>query len=500
VNALAKQWITNSNMVVTMNAPDKEGVKIPTSEEVKNLLRSVELATIEPYKEKLLAKDLLDASKIKPGKIVSSKSDEELGTTTIKLSNGVTIILKPTTFKNDQILVRAFSKGGHSLASNADYYSAMYSDDIVSQSGVGNFSAIDLGNMLKGRNTSLSPNISLYSEGVSGSTVPKEMESLFQLIHLYFTSPRKDKDAFESFKTRQKQLYANVASNPQIYFSAEMQKIMTKNHPRAGGLPKPEDFDKINLNKGIEIYKQRFSNAADFTFLFVGSIDEEKIKPLLEKYLGSLPSKPVKENFKDLGIRPPLGKLEKTVTRGSEPQSQVSLVFITPAPYNGNDAYALRSLADVVDIKLIEQLREEKGSVYGVGSSASINRIPYPYTSFNISFPCAPENIDTLTNAALFELKKILKNGVSAEDLEKIKEQQKRKLEVDVRENQFWLSNLYDAYFYNTNPRMILDKEKQINSLTSKMIQDAAKKYINPNSYIRVVLKPEKQEKVLKPF
>ena len=500
INGLAKQWITSNNMVVTMNAPVKEGVKIPSEDEVKNLLQVVELATIEPYKEKQLAKELMDASRLKPGKLVSSKTDEDLGTTTIKLSNAVTVILKPTTFKNDQVLFRAFSKGGHSLAANADYYSAMYSDDIVSQSGVGNFSAIDLGNMLKGRNTSVSPFVSLYSEGITGNTIPKEMETLFQLIHLYFTTPRNDKGAFESFKTRQKQLYANVTSNPQIYFNSEMQKIMTKNHPRGGGLPKPADFDKINLNKGIEIYKQRFANASDFTFLFVGSIDEEKIKPLLEKYLGSLPSRPAKENFKDLGIRPPLGKLEKTITKGSEPQSQVNLVFNTPATYNSRDAYALRSLAEVMEIKLIEQLREEKGSVYGVGANSVFNRVPYSYSSFSISFPCAPENADTLTQVSLTELKKILNNGVTSEDLEKIKEQQKRKLEVEVKENQFWLNNLYDSYFYNTNPRMILDKENQINSLTSKMIQEAGKKYINPNNYIRVVLKPEKQEKVLKPF
>jgi len=501
VNELAKQWITDSNLVITINAPEKEGVKIPSAEEVKKLLKSVELAKIEPYKEKQLARELMNAGKLKPGKIVKSTPDEELGTTTLKLSNGVTIILKPTTFKNDEILARAFSKGGHSLVSNSDYYSALNAATIVQQSGVGNFSAIDLGNMLKGKNTSVSPTISLYSESISGNTIPKETETLLQLIHLYFTAPRKDREAFESFKTRQKQFFANVASNPQIYFSAEMQKTMTKNHPRAGSLPRPEDFDKINLDRAIEIYKQRFANAADFTFLFVGAIDEENIKPLLEKYLGSLPAKPAKENFRDLGIRPPLGKLEKTVTKGSEPQSQVSLVFIKPVTYNSNDAFTLRGLADIIDIKLVEQLREEKGSVYGVGASASITRIPYTYSSLNISFPCAPENVDTLTNATLDEVKKIIRSGVTNSDLDKVKEQQKRKLEVDLKQNQFWISNLFDSYYYGTNPKLILEKEKQINLLTPKMIQDVAKKYINPNSYIRVALKPEKQgEKILKPF
>ncbi|MBL0066953.1 MAG: insulinase family protein [Chitinophagaceae bacterium] len=501
INSLAKQWITNDNMVVTLNAPDKPDVKIPSAEEINLVLNSVDVATIEPYKEKVLATTLMDAGKLKSGKILSTKTDDNLQTTTLKLSNGATVILKSTSFKNDEIMFRAFSKGGHSLVKDADYYSASNAAAIVTQSGVGNFSAIDLGNMLKGKNTNLAPNISLYSEGMNGSTIPKETETLLQLINLYFTSPRKDKDAFESYKTRQKQLYANLAANPQIYFSAEFQKMMTQNHPRAGGLPRSEDFDKINLDRSIQIYKERFANAGDFTFFFVGSFEEETIKPLLEKYIGSLPGSAQKENFKDLGIRPPAGKIDKIVTKGADPKSVVAMVFTSPAAYNSKEAYALNSLGEVMSIKLVEQLREEKGGVYGVSASGSLGRIPYSSSSFTITFPCAPENADTLSKAALDELRKIIKAGVSPEDLEKIREQQKRKLEVDMKQNQFWMSNLFDAYFYGSNPLEILNKQKQVDGLNAKMIQDAAKKFINLNSFIRVTLKPGKQEeKPLKGF
>ncbi len=501
VNNLAKQWITKDNMVITLNAPDKTNVKIPPAEDLNAVLSAVDVAIIEPYKEKVLPASLVDAEKIKAGKISSSKTDDDLQITTIKLSNGATVILKATNFKNDEIMFRAFSKGGHSLVKDADYFSASNAAAIVIQSGVGNFSAIDLGNMLKGKNTNLSPNITLYSEGFNGNTIPKETETLLQLIHLYFTSPRKDPDAFASYKTRQKQLYANLAANPQIYFSSEFQKMMTKNHPRAGGLPRPEDFDKINLDRSIQIYKERFANAGDFTFLFVGSFDETIIKPLLEKYIGSLPSIAKKETFKDLGIRPPSGKVDKVITKGADPKSLVSLVFTSPVPYNTTDGYALRSLADIMDIKLIEKLREEKGGVYGVSTFGSISKIPYSYSSFSISFPCAPENADTLSKAAIDELRKIITSGVSMEDLEKIKEQQKRKLEVDIKQNQFWINNLFDAYYLGNNPADILMKQKQSQNLTSKIIQDAAKKYINLNNYIRATLKPDKQEeKPLKGF
>jgi zinc protease len=502
VNQLAAKWISNNNMVVTLNAPDKAGIKIPSAEEVKAVLGKAETATISPYKEKVLAKNLLDASRIKAGKIISTKTDEELGTSTLVLSNGATVVLKPTNFKNDEILFRAFSKGGHSLVKDADYYSAIYAASIVGQSGVGGISAIDLGNMLKGKNTSVTPSIGGLSEGLSGGTIPKETETLLQLVYLYFTSPNKEAQAFESFKTRQKQLYANVASNPEIFFSGEVQKIMTSNHPRGGKIPVPGDFDRINLDRSIQIYKERFANAGDFTFIFTGSFNEETLKPLLEKYIGSLPGNPKKENFRDLGIRPPQGKLEKIINKGSEPKSMVNLVFTTPAVFNSNEAYALRSLGELMDIKLVEQLREEKSGVYGVSASGSMNRIPYGNVNFSISFPCAPENADTLTKAALDELKKIMQSGVSKEDLEKIKEQQTRKLEVDIKQNSFWLSGLFDVYFYGSKPADLLKKQQQIDGLTGKMMQDVAKKYLNLQRYIRVTLKPEttEEKKPLKGF
>lgn len=492
INRLAGEWITpNNNMVVTLNASDKVGTQIPSQEDIKNIINAVETAKIEPYQEKALASTLLDPSKLQPGKIISSKTDDELGTTTIKLSNGATVVLKPTNFKNDEIIIRAFSKGGHSLVKNDDYYSALNAAQIVQQSGVGDFTAADLSNMLKGKNTNIAMTISQSSESMSGSTTPKELETFFQLAHLYFTQPRKDAEAFESYKTKQKQLYENLAKNPQIFYSAEFQKIMTSNHPRAAALPKPEDFDKINLDRAIRIYRERFENAGDFTFFVTGSFDEEQIRPLLERYIGSLPTTGKKENFKDLGIRPPTGKVEKTINKGTEPQSLVNIVFTAPAAYSQPDLYDLHSLGELLTIKLTEKLREEKGGVYGVSAFGGMQKVPYSFYTFNITFPCAPENADTLTDAALGELKKIMQSGVSPDDLEKIKEQQRRKLEVDSKQNSFWSSNLFDAYYNGYDPRTILNKEKQVEELTAKRLQETAKKYINPGKYIRVVLKPE---------
>lgn len=500
INQLAKKWITNENMVVTLQAPDKPGIHIPSTAEVNKVLRDAEMAAVQPYQDKLIISSLMADTKIKSGKVTSTKENEDLEMTVITLSNGARVILKPTIFKNDEILLRAFSKGGHSLVKDEDYYSAEKAAAIVTQSGVGSLNAVELGNLLKGKNTRLTPYIDLYSEGLNGSTIPKETETLLQLIHLYFTSPRKDKEAFESYKTRQKQIYTNLIADPQVYFVNEFQKTMTRNHPRAAHIPSPDEFDKINLEKSIQIYKERFANAGDFTFFLVGAFEEETIIPLLEKYIGSLPGNNKKENFKDLGIRPPAGKIDKVVSKGSEPKSLVQIIFDTPASYNEKDAHVLQSIADVMNIKLVEKLREEKGSVYGISALSSMQKYPYSYTRFSLYFPCAPENADTITNAAIAELRRIIDYGVTEQDLSKVKEQQKRKLETDMKQNQFWIDALHQAYYLGNDPNNILERRKNIENLDSNTLRETAKKYINPSVYIRGVLKPEKEDKPLKGF
>jgi zinc protease len=500
INRLAALWLTKNNMVVTANAPDKAGIRIPTDDEIKNIINDVETASLKPYEEKAVATELLDRSKLKSGKLVQQVKNEKLGTTTLTFSNGATVILKPTDFKNDEIIVRAFSKGGNSVVNDADYYSATNAAQIVQQSGVGDFSRSDLGKVLKGRNTNFSTTINYLTESINGNTTPKDVETLLQLIHLYFTAPRKDPDAFASYVTRQKQLYQNLAADPQNYFYGELQKILTQNHLRGGQLPKPEDLDKVNFDKAMQIYKERFGNAGDFTFFFVGSFDVNKMIPLLETYIGGLPSSPKRESFIDRGIRPPVGPLDKVIKKGSEPQSQVNIIFTGDTKYDSKESYALQSLGDVLSITLIEKLREEIGGVYGIGASGSIGKLPHPTYTFYIGFPCAPENIEKLTKAAVAEVEKIQKNGVSAANLEKVKEQQKRKLEVDIKQNQFWIDNLYNSYVNSNNPEDILKKQEQINSLNSKMMQDAANKYLNLKKYIRIYLLPEKTEEKPKAF
>ncbi|WP_246203011.1 M16 family metallopeptidase [Fulvivirga lutimaris] len=494
VNALAKKWISNSNRVVVITGPEKEGVVMPTEEEVKKILFKAQLAKITPYDDGTVGAELLE-EKPTAGKIASRKELETVGATELTLSNGVKVVLKPTDFKNDEILMRAYSPGGQSIYPDADDKNASFASQIINESGVGEFTVTDLQKMMSGKTVRVNPFISNLTEGISGNAAPKDLETMLQMVYLYFTNPRKDEKSFESFKSKNKMLLGNLMSNPQFYFSDQVSRILTQDHPRGGGFPTPEDLDAINFERSFEIYQDRFADASDFTFLFVGNFNISEISPLLESYLGGLPSTSREETWKDLGIRPPSGKVEKVVNKGTDQKSSVNIVFTDKTKYTKEDSYNIRTLGELLSIKLIEILREEKGGVYGVGASGSISKYPYENYTFRIQFPCGPENVDDLVKATFDEIEKIKKEGVSEEDINKLKETQRKERKDNLKENQYWLNSLYGYYFNDYDLSGYYEYEKQIEALTSKDLQEAAKKYLPADEYIKIVLMPEESDK-----
>jgi zinc protease len=491
VNALAEKWITDENMVVIITAPEKEGVVLPTEDKVRQIIKNVAFNSVKAYEEKALAASLVDANSITPGSVKKEVKNDKIGTTELTLSNGIRVVLKPTDFKNDEILMSAYSPGGTSLASDEDMYSAQYVSDVIRESGVKDFSATDLQKMMSGKTAQAYTFISQLTEGAGGNAAPKDLETMLQMLYLYFTAPRKNQESFQSFISKNKGFYQNLSSNPQFYFQGELIKILAQNHPRASGLPKSEDLDKINLDKAFQFYQNRFGDASDFTFLFVGNFKVDEIKPLLERYLGGLPAQGRQETWKDLGIRPPKGKIEKVISKGADPKSQVSITFTGETKFDSKDNYLLVSLGQLLSNKLIDKIREEKSGVYGIGARGSMNKNPYESFNFSISFPCAPENVDNLIAASLDEIKKIQAEGPSQEDINKIKESQKREYEVNIKQNRYWLSSLQKAYNDGSNPEEILNAEKKMEMLTAENLKAVAKKYLDLNSYIRVVLMPE---------
>jgi len=492
VNALSKKWIKDSNQVIVVTGPQKEGVEMPTEEEVREILKEAENEDIEAYEDAEVKSSFME-EKPSPGKVTATKELETVEATELTLSNGVKVVLKPTDFKNDEILMRAFSYGGQSLYPNEDDENASYASQIINQSGIKDLSVTDIKKMLSGKTVSVNPFIGTLSEGFRGESAPKDFETMLQMVHLYFTQPRKDEASFESFKSKNKMLYGNLMSNPQFFYSDKVSKILTQNHPRGGGFPEPEDLDKIDLDRSFEIYQDRFADAGDFTFFFVGSFNIEEVKPMLEAYLGSLPTTSREETWKDLGIRPPSGVVEEVVNKGKDEKSRVTIVFTGETEYDKQSNYELKSLGELLTNKLIELLREEKGGVYGVGASGSLSRYPYEKYTFRVGFPCSPENAEDLVQATFDQIKAIKDEGVSEEDLNKVKETQKRERKDNLQKNDYWVGALYSYYYNDSELEDFYAYEEQIEDLSSEALQEVAKKYLDMNQYVKVVLMPEKE-------
>jgi zinc protease len=316
------------------------------------------------------------------------------------------------------------------------------------------------------------------------------MEIMFEMLHLYFTAPRKDEEAFASLKSRQKSQIENILSSPEAYFGDQSSRFLEQNHFRSG-YPSVENIESIELDRAYEIYKERFSNAGDFTFIFVGNFDEAKLKTMLETYVASLPGADKKEDWKDLGIRAPEGKHRKEVRKGEADKSLVNIIYTGETTYDPKEAFFINALSQLLDIKLIESLRESEGGVYTVRSSGRLSQMPYDSYSFRISFPCGPDNVNKLIELAVAEVEKIKNGEIAEEDLNKIKEEQRRELEVDLKNNRYWMSYLYSAYLLDKDPNNIYKKEKLIDKLKAKDLVKIANKYLSGENYIEMILFPE---------
>ncbi len=490
INVLSAKFFRPDNRVIIVNSPEKEGITLLTETDILNVVEEVTKTHVSPYVDALSGSSLMEKLP-EPGKVTDEKKYEKINVTELTLSNGAKVILKPTDFKNDEILMTAWSEGGSSLYSDKDYMSASNADAVVNECGVGNFSPTDLQKLLAGKTASVRPFIGTLSEGVNGSCVPKDMETMFQLLHLTFTSPNKSKDLFQSYIDKNKALYKNLLSNPNYYFYNESIRVMTQNHPRGGMMPTEEDWDKIDFDRTFEIYKERFANAGDFTFVFVGNFKVDSIKKYLEQYVASLPATGGKEHWRDLGIRPPQGIVQHDVYKGTDPKSMVAVKFHGKYKFDRKTNYHMKSLTDALNIILIEKIREEQSGVYGINASPSTYKAPYEHYLINISFPCKPENSGVLTDSVFQILHKIHKEGVTDEIFEKVKEGQIRDMEVKIKKNGYWMGALQYSYKYGYDPEDIPEYRERIDALTKDDIKSAAEKFLNFNNYVYLRLLPE---------
>ncbi len=492
VNALAKNTTSEENRVIIVTGSERPGGVYPTKAEIVELLKNAETAKVKPYVEEISKEPLVGELATK-ATIKNEKFDKEFGVTYWTLSNGVKVALKPTDFQADQILVRAFSPGGTSVISDDKALSAEYVSQVVGESGLKNLSKVQLDKTLAGKNANVSVSLTDTYEYIFGDSTPKDFDTLLLFVYLKFTNVNFDKAAFDSFINKQKKFIPNLMANPQIYFSDQVRKIMSQNHPRAFGFPTVEQLDKIDFEQVKTIYKERFGDASDFTFVIVGNFEVEKIKPEIMKYLGSLPGKNRSENWKDLGIRPPKGGLKKVINRGVDQKSQAQLVFTGLTKFDKQESRLLTFLGELLTIKLVEILREEKSGVYGVGASGGMQDIPYERYNFNISFPSGPENVDSLIEAALGEVEKIKNGQIDEKDLNKVKESRLIKLREDVKRNQYWATEITRSLLRKDELDSYETIEARIKAVTKEDIQKVANKYLKKGEQIQIVLMPEKK-------
>ncbi|MGB0524988.1 MAG: M16 family metallopeptidase [Flammeovirgaceae bacterium] len=493
VNALINKWLTEKNRVIAVTGIDRDDVKLPTKADLLKIVDGVTKADIKAYEDGLTATELM-TKKPAAGKITEEKKVDAIGVTELTLSNGVRVILKPTDFKNDQIMFSAVSPGGHSLVEDKDYYSASNASGIISQSGVGEFNQVDMQKLMTGKSVRVSPYIGSLSEGMSGVCTPKDMETMMQQIHLYFTAPRKDEKAFQSMMVKNKALFKNLMSNPQFYFSDQRTKIIGQGHLRAGGFPTMEQMEQVDLDVAYQVYKDRFADASDFMFTIVGAFNVAEIKPLLTQYIASLPATNRNEKWIDRGVRPPKGVVTKEIEKGTDPKSSVYMRYHGEMKYDRKTAFQMKVLSDVLTIKLVEKLREEKGGVYGTGASAFASKDPYGSYQMSISFSCAPDNVQELIDAAKQEVEMVRKKGPTQKDLDKVKETLKREMEVSMESNRYWMSSLQRAYYDGYDATKILEYKKTIDELEVKKLKKIAKKYFGGKNYIQIVMNPEEEK------
>ncbi|WP_423146479.1 M16 family metallopeptidase [Rubrolithibacter danxiaensis] len=489
VNALAKEYLTDVNRDVLIMGPEKDAATLPDEATVNSWIKAVQQQKLAAYVDDVSDKPLIE-SKPAAGKIVSGKKINELGVTELELSNGVKVVLKPTDFKNDEISFSAFSPGGTSLYSDADYQSASNASSLIGRSGVGSFSPVQLPKMLAGKRVFVSPYISERSEGIYASATPKDLETALQLTYLYFTQPRKDEAIYSAFITQQKAMLENRSSDPNAVFSDTVSAVLGNYNVRRTG-PSLAKINQIDLDKAFKIYKERFADASDFTFTFVGSFNVADIKPLIEQYLGALPSIKRKEEAKDLGIYAPKGKVEKKVYKGQEQKASVRLVFTGDYTYNTENNNRIDALGEILQIKLIERLREDESGVYSPGVRASYSKYPKNRYSFTVSFGCGPENVEKLIASTLDEINKLKKNGPEAQDIAKFIAEEQRSTQVQLKENSFWASYLANQYENKEDPKEVLTYLDSLKKITPASLKEAANKYLSGENLIKLVLLPE---------
>lgn len=490
VNALVRKWMVDRNRVVVVQAPAKETVKIPSDQQILAVFDSVRGQDVAPYSDDVAA-DKLVSELPAPGRVVAERKLAAVGITEWKLSNGARVLLKPTDFQADEIIMRAYSEGGASLVSDRDFLSASFAATLAGQSGHGDFSATQLTKALAGKVAGVQPFIGDREEGLSGSASPRDFETMLQLLYLKMTDVRRDSAVFASLKSRFATVLENQSRDPEAAFRDTLQVTLAQHHFRARPITAPM-LEEIDLDRALAIYRERFANAGDFTFVLVGNFTPDSIRPLIERYIGALPGTPAQERARDDGQRPPTGVVEKVVRRGVEPKSMTDIVFTGPFEFTLANRLALSLMTDVLDLRLRDVLREDLGGTYGVSISSGAARDPVPQYSVRISFGADPQRLEALSKTVFEQIANFQREGPTADELARVKETQRREWETNLKRNAYWAGQIVARDRAGEPIADVLSFPQRLERATAEQLRDAARSYLRTDHYVRVSLYPER--------
>ena len=489
INQVMKQLITEKNVVLSVFCPEKEGMKYPTEAELKAVLDKVKAEKLTAYVDKVSDEPLMK-DKPQAGKVVKTEQGM-FGSTILTLSNGVRVILKPTDFKADEVRMKAFSPGGTSLFDDKDILQFALISQIASLGGLGNFNSVDLDKVLAGKMASADAQVNSLTEGLSGSCSPKDLETMLQLTYLRFTAPRMDQEAFTSFITRNKAALANQEADPMTAFSDSINVALYNHHPRALSM-KADMLDKIDYNKVMELYKNRFADASDFTFILVGNIDEKTATPLIEQYLGALPSIKRDEHFRDTKMDIRKGMYENNFTKDLEtPKASVLMLYSGNCKYDLKNNLQMSMLGQLLNMVYLRTVREDAGGTYGVSCSGRLSKYPTEKGIFQAYFDTDPNRREEMMNLISKGIEEFIANGPVSEDLSKVKEYMLKTYKQNQKENNYWMGILSTYYWENLD--MNTGYEETVNAITGDNLKAFAKAFFGQKNEIEVSMSsPEK--------
>jgi zinc protease len=491
VNALTKDWFPDRNRLVVVSAPEGAGVVLPDQAQLATVVKTAAAKRLQPYVDDAAGQALMDAPPAR-GAIVKTTDRPEAKITEWTLSNGATVVLRPTTLKEDQILFRAEAPGGTSLASDADFLPARIASAVVPAGGVGRFNSVMLDKILAGKAVAVTPFIDEISEGMEGGSTPQDLETLAQLLYLRFTQPRGDPTAFAAMALQAGGLLANQMASPDVVFNQTIDAILSRNSPRRQP-ETPATVSQWSLEKSLAFYKARFADASNFRFVFVGSFTLETIKPLVETYIASLPATHAHETWRDLGIAPPGGIVEKTIEKGIAPKSQVAIMFSGPFEYDDAHRLALRTMTLLLQSRLLDTIRQELGGTYSVTATPDIEKVPRPQYSVRIDWTCDPARTAALVQRVFEEIALVKATPLAPDHVASIRLALLREFERNSQDNGYLLNQISRRYEDGdiVSGAAVYNLRDQIAALTGNAIQQAAQTYLSTGNYVKVTLMPE---------